>query len=170
LATDDSWLSDYFFKKCLLCVSNTEQQVFDPQKAAESHCNLGLAFERQSKFKFAKLDGNPLNTLSNLVYKIFIQDSYFEAMNHFEQYYSLSKDKDWLKADNQLPYGLANEYMTITVNEEDLVYDKDNRVFTDACINLQRIYKIIAKKYAKTIDDQTNYLTKAYEVCIDSKI
>jgi hypothetical protein len=97
------------------------------------------------------------------------QDSYFEAMNHFEQYYNLSKDKDWLKTLNNLPYGLINESSTQTVEEQDLMYDKDNRLFTDACINLQRIYKIIAHKYAKTIEDQTSYLTKAYEVCKDSK-
>ena len=51
LACDDSWLSDYFFHKCLNSVMRPDGQLLDEQRAAESYCNLGLAYERQSKLK-----------------------------------------------------------------------------------------------------------------------
>lgn len=42
-------------------------------------------------------------------------------------------------------------------------------MYIDACINLQRIYRIVANKYAKNIDEKIMYLTKSQDVCKSSK-
>ena len=51
LLTDDIWLSDYFFGKCLSATSENLGSD-DAMVIADSHCNLGLALERQSKHGF----------------------------------------------------------------------------------------------------------------------
>ena len=43
--TDDYWLSDSFYDKCLV-VAKTNSQL-DPQFAAEAYLHVGLAFERR---------------------------------------------------------------------------------------------------------------------------
>jgi hypothetical protein len=43
--TDDYWLSDSFYEKCLLVAKSNSQ--LDPQFAAEAYLNVGLAFERR---------------------------------------------------------------------------------------------------------------------------
>ena len=48
LLHDDHWLSDYFFEKCLDITKNKSVNL-DKIKLAEAHCNMGLAYERQSK-------------------------------------------------------------------------------------------------------------------------
>ena len=48
LLTDDVWFSNYFYEKCLSTAQERLNQS-DPQLKAEAHCNLGLAFERESK-------------------------------------------------------------------------------------------------------------------------
>ncbi len=48
--TDDSWLADYFFNKCLN-ITESKNTTLEPQRKAETYCNLGLAFEKQSKFE-----------------------------------------------------------------------------------------------------------------------
>ena len=49
LLTDDIWLSDYFFEKCLAIALN-QFSTSDVKTLAEAYCNLGLAYERQSNF------------------------------------------------------------------------------------------------------------------------
>ena len=46
-----NWLSDYFFEKCLHITKNKSVNL-EPNRLAEAHCNLGLAFERQSNLRF----------------------------------------------------------------------------------------------------------------------
>lgn len=53
LLTDDNWLSDYFFQKCLNITENSQASM-EPKRQAEAHCNLGLAFERQSNYILLK--------------------------------------------------------------------------------------------------------------------
>ena len=48
LLTDDIWLSDYFFEKCLSTAQDRLSES-DPELLADAHCNLGLAYERLSK-------------------------------------------------------------------------------------------------------------------------
>ena len=48
LLTDDNWLADYFYEKCLnLCLK--QYASLGPQVLAEAQCNLGLAYERRGK-------------------------------------------------------------------------------------------------------------------------
>ena len=49
--SEDVWLSDYFFKKCLAIVTNGKTN-WEIRKEAESHCNLGLSYEKQSLISF----------------------------------------------------------------------------------------------------------------------
>lgn len=49
LLTDDIWLSDYFFEKCLT-IAKKHYSSSDVPILADAHCNLGLAYERQSKY------------------------------------------------------------------------------------------------------------------------
>jgi hypothetical protein len=56
---DDQWLSDYFFSKCLdLSIQNCDPNIDSAalEKIAQAHCNLGLAFERQSNFFLKKYE------------------------------------------------------------------------------------------------------------------
>ena len=50
LETDDLRLSDHFFNSCL----ETALQIhggLGKRKEAEAHCNMGLAYERRSKWQ-----------------------------------------------------------------------------------------------------------------------
>ena len=47
LIQDDTWLSDYFYGKCLKITQSHSNT--DKMKLAEAFCNMGLACERQSK-------------------------------------------------------------------------------------------------------------------------
>lgn len=49
LLTDDSWLSDYFYERCLKIAENKSLNL-DSKRMAEAHASLGLAYERQSTF------------------------------------------------------------------------------------------------------------------------
>lgn len=51
LLTDDIWLSNHFYEKCLTTAEECLSQIA-PEHIAEAHCNLGLSFERESKFDF----------------------------------------------------------------------------------------------------------------------
>lgn len=51
--SDDRWLSDSFYEKCL-AVAETHPQL-DPQLAAEAHLNVGLAYERRGSFHMIDL-------------------------------------------------------------------------------------------------------------------
>ena len=49
LIHDDSWLSDYFYGKCLkITQAKGPHAETDKIKLAEAFCNMGLAYERQS--------------------------------------------------------------------------------------------------------------------------
>lgn len=43
--SDDRWLSDSFYEKCLSVAQKYPQ--LDPQLAAAAHLNVGLAYERR---------------------------------------------------------------------------------------------------------------------------
>jgi len=134
LASDDSWLSDYFFKKCLSSVTRKDGTLLDEQKAAESQCNLGLAYERQK--------------------------SYFKALDHFEAYYKLCKNKTWANSSEEIK----------EITEGNVKFYKNNRLQTDSCVHLQRIYKVLAAKYAKDNNEKINYLQRVYDVSKESGI
>lgn len=141
LAHDDNWLSDYFFDKCLKIMSANDT-LTKTQKAAESQCNLGLAYERQGAFN--------------------------DAMRHYEAYYELtSKNKDWT---NEKHIRLRQE-QNPNINDiyDCLKYNTNAKLFIDACINLQRIYRVIANKYAQDNEEKIAYLTKAFDVCKESR-
>ena len=47
LLKDDSWLSDYFYEKCL-AIAKDDSKGLESKCLAEADGNLGLAFERKS--------------------------------------------------------------------------------------------------------------------------
>ena len=53
LVREETWLSDYFLQKCLTIATDGKLEKADPSSLAEAHANLGLAFERLSKFSFS---------------------------------------------------------------------------------------------------------------------
>jgi hypothetical protein len=50
ILTDDSWLSDYFFNKCLTITEQHGASNLDKQREAEAQCNLGFSYEKQSLY------------------------------------------------------------------------------------------------------------------------
>lgn len=87
---------------------------------------------------------NKLNFKKN--YPLSVIGQYFEAAEHFENYYKLAVEhKEWIQADG-------------------LTYH------TDACINLSRIYTTIGQRMEE--EDQQNsleYLKKAHKFATESK-
>lgn len=71
---NDFWLSDYFFEASYTCTS--EIRGDGRCREAEANWNLGLVCERQSNF--------------------------LNAQKYFEEFYSLTEDKEWKSADGVL--------------------------------------------------------------------
>jgi hypothetical protein len=95
-------------------------------------------------------------------------------MEHFQEYYNLTKGKDWQlqqQFEDLTKKNIDKINMIKKVNiQENIRSLADDKLFTDACIHLQRIYKIISSKYCGTQEAKIDYLTKAYEVCKNSKL
>jgi len=93
-------------------------------------------------------------------------------MEHFQEYYNLTKGHDWQLVqhfDDLNKKDIDKINMTKKANiQENIRSLADDKMFTDACIHLQRIYKIISSKYCGTQEAKIDYLTKAYEVCKSS--
>jgi hypothetical protein len=94
-------------------------------------------------------------------------------MEHFQEYYNLTKDTNYVKTNkfaDLSPSDIEKLKQKNKINIEDFLKNiEDDKLFTEACIHLQRTYKIIADKYAKNIDEKISYLSKAYDVCKSSK-
>lgn len=94
-------------------------------------------------------------------------------MDHFQEYYALTRNKDWPATHNLDDFSKKDMDKISSIKkaniQENIRNLADEKMFTDACIHLQRIYKIISNKYAKTQEEKIEYLTKAYEVCKSSK-
>ena len=94
-------------------------------------------------------------------------------MNHFQEYYELTKGTDWTKK-NDFEDLVNSEVQVLEkikrLNVEDYLKKiEDQRMFIDACIHLQRIQRIIANKFSKDPEEKILYLSKAYQVCKSSK-
>jgi hypothetical protein len=94
-------------------------------------------------------------------------------MEHFQEYYNLTNNTSHVKNnkfEDLSPNDIEKLKNINKINVEDYLKNiEDNNMFTDACIHLQRIYKIIAYKYTKDIDEKIDYLSKAYDVSKSSK-
>ncbi len=94
-------------------------------------------------------------------------------MHQFQEYYNLTKDSSFTKSPRHedLSYDDIQQLEKITKSTvEDFLRDiDDERLFVNACIHLQRIYKLISSKYSRNLDEKIEYLSKAYEVCKNSK-
>lgn len=164
LIHDDSWLSDYFYEKCLKItyveVRDNVTVKLDDIKLAEAHCNMGLSYERQTTDYTKKPEK--------------IKDAYFQSLEHFEKYYDLTNGQDWTKK-NDFPDLNNNETQQLekiktTSVESYLLKLEDQRMFIDACIHLQRIQRIIANRFSKDPEEKIMFLSKAYQVCKTSLI
>lgn len=145
LLKDDIWLSDYFFEKCL----NIAKKRFDGTvKLAEAYCDMGLAYERQN--------------------------SYFKAVEQFQNYFDLTKGQNWKQQPNFSDFTKkqVDRIQAIKRNniEENVKHLLSDNMFKDSCIHLGRLYKIIANRFAKDKEEKIEYLAKAYEVCKSSSI
>lgn len=116
-STGDKWLSDHFFNTCLETSSSIKGD--GGKLRAQGYYNVGAALEDNGQ--------------------------YFEAAEHFENYYKLAVEhKEWIQADG-------------------FTYH------TDACINLSRIYTTIGQRMEE--EDQQNsleYLKKAHKFATES--
>ena len=89
-------------------------------------------------------------------------------MTHFEHYYVLCKNQDWtVDKSNQC-------YLNEPNKKSDLDHDLDNynhedKLFTQSCIHLQRVYKVISERYCLNSTEKIEYLIKALDVCKESK-
>ena len=94
-------------------------------------------------------------------------------MDHFENYHSLTTGKEWrcLNYFEDLNKKEADRINLIKKAniEENIRQSIDDRMFTDACIHLQRIYRIISNKFAKNQEEKIDYLIKSSQVCKSSK-
>jgi hypothetical protein len=95
-------------------------------------------------------------------------------LQHFEAYYTLSKDQDWsvvshfddLSDEDRLKLiKMRNENV-----EENLRSLENNSMSLNACIHLQRLYRIVANRYGNSLNEKIEYLKMANEVCKSSKI
>lgn len=117
LEIEDLWLSDHFYQSCL----ETATKVSDDDKrmVGDAHSNLGLAFERRKEFD--------------------------NAAGHFEEYYTLAKEKKWKTEE-----GIS--------------------LHAEACEHLRRLYTAIAETHHKTDpEEEINCLLKAYEMAKESR-
>ncbi len=101
-----------------------------------------------------------------------IVGAHMQALEHFENYYDLTKGNNWkfiqhFEDLNRKEIDKINMIKKTNI-QENIRNLADDKLFTDACIHLQRIYKIMSNKYAKTQDKKIEYLTKAYEICKSS--
>lgn len=53
--------------------------------------------------------------------------------------------------------------------EPELAHIYYNFMFADACMHLQRVYKIIASRYARDNQEKIDYLNRVYQVCESSE-
>ena len=103
------------------------------------------------------------------------KESYFKAMEHFEAYYEMSKGQDWLVQTSFEDLGKSNRSKFTNIRSEKVephlksLVENGTTMFMDACIHLQRIYRIMSNRYAKDIDERIDYLKKAFDVCKESK-
>lgn len=117
-STGDKWLADHFFSSCL----HTSRQVKgdEGRMSAEGHCNVGLALEESG--------------------------DYFQAMENFEKFFDIAKDKpDW-----SIEEGLT--------------------MHSTSCTNLARIYTTIAKGFETDgdLEQYLYYLKRAYDMAKES--
>ncbi|RNA08109.1 tetratricopeptide repeat 29 [Brachionus plicatilis] len=159
LLKDDPWLSDYFFEKCLNIVQDKSHNL-DDQFLAEAHSNLGLAHERQTTDYTAKSEK--------------VRESYLNAMEHFQECYNLSNGKDWFFLNRSKAFTknqVENLHKIRYQYAEDHLKNLESpTIFVDACIHLQRIFRIIADRYSPIAQEKIDLLTKAYQVCKSSFI
>ena len=94
-------------------------------------------------------------------------------MDHFEEYYNLTKGTDWIKKNSFEDLNKAELLRLENIkneNVEDYLRTlEDERMFIDACIHLQRIYRVISNRYAKDLEEKIQFLSKSYQVCKSSK-
>jgi hypothetical protein len=90
-------------------------------------------------------------------------------MKHFESYYALCKNQDWIEEKtnktSDLPSELEYEKLGAHTSKHD--YQK---LFTQACIHLQRVYKVISERYCNSSEEKIEYLIKGLDVCRESKL
>lgn len=95
-------------------------------------------------------------------------------MNHFQEYYNLTKGNDWSLSshfDDLSSEDVEKLHKIRNFKVEDNLKNMDlSSMFIDACIHLQRIFRAISTKFTKDPEEKIAYLTKAYDVCKSSLI
>jgi hypothetical protein len=86
-------------------------------------------------------------------------------MTHFEHYYNLCKDQDWIDDKTNKRYAKETDKKNDLDN-----YNHEDKLFTQSCIHLQRVYKIISERYCKDSSEKVEYLIKARDVCKESGV
>ncbi|EDV24911.1 uncharacterized protein TRIADDRAFT_56320 [Trichoplax adhaerens] len=109
---NDSWLSDHFYFRCLEIAQTIEHD--DGKTQSEANCNLGVSL----------VDRGENN----------------EALPYLEEFYNLTKNRDWINDDGQ-------------------------QLFPLACEHLCRVYTAIAAKTSRENSEVSiKFLLQAYDV------
>ncbi|CAF3788688.1 unnamed protein product [Rotaria sordida] len=181
LKSDDHWLSDLFYKKCL-SVAQTYTQ-FDSKLVAEAYLNVGLVYERQGNLMEAlnyfetyrqlsenyyqlKTDANL--QLTRLYIKLAEHKKDNEALSYIIKAYETSKQSDNKKLENETAYKLGYAYLELNDIELALKYfhkyydycqqENDNEGFSQASEALAICYQ---KK--ENVEQTSEYLTKCLQ-------
>ena len=102
------------------------------------------------------------------------KESYFASVRHFQEYYNLTNGTDYVKSMSLDDFTRDEADKLHKIKSASIetylrqINDDDDKLFTDACIHLQRLYKIMSKKYAANISEKIDYLSKVYDVCKNS--
>ncbi|CAF1581125.1 unnamed protein product [Rotaria sp. Silwood1] len=181
LKSDDHWLSDLFYKKCL-SVAQTYSQL-DSQLVAEAYLNVGLLYERKGNLMKAlnyferyrqfgedyyqlKTDANL--QLTRLYIKLAERKRDNQALKYIIKAYEASKQSDDKKLENEISYKLGHAYLELNDIELALKYfhkyydycqqANDNENFAQASEALAICYQ---KK--ENVEKTSEYLTKCLQ-------
>lgn len=108
-------------------------------------------------------------------------------MEHLEAYHQLSEGQDWTvptvttttshSDELDKSYSQSREKIERIRHENvepflrDTYLDECGRsMFVDSCVHLQRLYRIVATRYARDVNEKIEYLKKVFDVCKKSHI
>lgn len=91
----------------------------------------------------------------------------------------MSKDRGWLVATSFDDLSKPDQAKLLAIRNENVEAhlrggaaageeQTDRSMFEDACVHLQRVYRIVANRYARDMAEKIDYLKKAFDICKES--
>ncbi|CAM4876803.1 unnamed protein product [Rotaria socialis] len=184
LKSDDRWLSDSFYEKCL-SVAQTYQQL-DPQLAAEAHLNVGLAYERRAKAlhsfiryrqlseDFERLKSDASLQLTRLYMKLAERRTDNQSLQFVLKAYEASAQSSDRKIENETSYKLGQAYLEHGNVDSALkylhkYYDYCEQVNDDEGFGQASEALAICYQKKANVEKSTEYLTKYLQKVSDKE-